>query len=64
MTETTSVDAPCDAVAIVDEIHRLCAALQRAELSTLTDAQVEYVAAETERARNRLAFAGDQQVVE
>ncbi|PWD40989.1 hypothetical protein ACN93_21820, partial [Gordonia paraffinivorans] len=51
-------------MAIVDEMHRLATQLLQADLSALSDAQVEYVAAETERARNRLAFAGDQQVVE
>ncbi|WP_247603994.1 DUF222 domain-containing protein, partial [Gordonia paraffinivorans] len=45
-------------------MHRLATQLLQADLSALSDAQVEYVAAETERARNRLAFAGDQQLVE
>lgn len=63
MTEP-AVATSLDAVAIVDEMHRLATQLLQADLSALSDAQVEYVAAETERARNRLAFAGDQQVVE
>ena len=69
VTDTVAVDisvhsdGPVDAAEISrfdSRAHRQAAA-GRADPA---DRCVEYVTAETERARNRLAFAGDQQVVE
>ncbi|ASR02908.1 DUF222 domain-containing protein [Gordonia rubripertincta] len=56
--------APSDAVVIIEQMHALADRLQNADLSRLSDVEVGQVAAENERLIARLAYAGNQQIVE